>query len=241
MSHRQFAVGAAIGLALALSSCEASTPRDTRYSRGGAYAPETTEPRMRPAAGTRVVQTPAPREMRPASRTVADSELVGITDTLSRGWIEHARVAQSRASDPQVKDFASMELENHGAQLRKQSQLLSELRIDSVRTPLQESLGAESTRWTGRLLAADAASFDRVYLEHLSQTHRDAVLLIDERVLPRVQNAELRALVEEYRSQIQAEQLRVDELLELNTPVMVPEIDDEDRGTDFPPEINPLP
>jgi putative membrane protein len=218
MAQRNMAVAAAIGVVLGLASCEAATPQDTRY------ASQPREP-WEPGSG-----------MQPASRAIGDGELASITDTLSNAWLEQARVAHSRARDPAVRDFALMELENHGQLVRKQSRLESELSIAAVRTPFQENLSADGARWTARLLAADAEQFDRVYLEHLVSSHSDALTVLDERVLPRVRDPELRALFEEYRSQIAAEELRMGEVLELRTSP--PEVEPTPE-TEWPSELEP--
>jgi putative membrane protein len=143
--------------------------------------------------------------MQPASLTMGDEEIAGITDALNSAFIEQARIAVARATAPEVKAFARGVLSRRSETVREQSTWETERNVMALRSPTSEDLAADGARWNARLLSTGPSEFGRAYLDQQIMAHEDALSMVETRLLPRARDPELRSLLERYRTELSAD------------------------------------
>jgi putative membrane protein len=88
--------------------------------------------------------------------------------------VERAKVAQSKASSPQVKDFASHMVSDH----QKANDELTRIANSKGVAP-STSLSSKDQRELSKLQSRSGADFDREYVKSQVSAHKDAVSLFD--------------------------------------------------------------
>jgi putative membrane protein len=135
---------------------------------------------------------------------LTDAQVAAISDAANAGEIEQAKIAQKRGKDAGVKKFAAMMIAHHTEAMQKQAKLLSKLNVRPEETPESMALAAEGTEVLESLKTADAASFDAAYIASQVDAHQKVLIKFDTRLIPSAKNADLRALLEEFRPRVEA-------------------------------------
>lgn len=139
-----------------------------------------------------------------AGGTVTDPQIADIVVAANEVDVAAGELAQSRATDPRVQQFAQRMVTDHTGVNQQASQLVQRLGVTPEPSPTSQQLrqGGEQNR--SRLQGLRGAEFDRAYIEHEVAYHQQVLDAIDDTLLPSAQNAELRALLEQVRPAIEA-------------------------------------
>ena len=140
-----------------------------------------------PGPGAAAGGTGAPAAGLPVSGT----EFMRMAAMSDRFEIESSRLAQERAQNAQVKQFAEHMVRDHTRTTQELQQLLQRIHSPAgggaqtsgvtgggpggTAADLQAGLDAEQTRMIGRLRDVRGAEFDRLYAEMQVQSHQKAV------------------------------------------------------------------
>jgi putative membrane protein len=149
-------------------------------------------------AGSSIAEQDA-KKQEPTSRPLTDAEIAGVTEAANASEIEAAKVAEKKAKNAEVKRFAGMMLVHH----QKAQQDLAKLGIQVADSPVSVQLDTDSAS-NMDLLKNTSRDFDRVYIDSQVEAHRTVLTLIDSRLLPAVNDPNLRAYLQNIRGQIQA-------------------------------------
>ena len=84
--------------------------------------------------------------------------------------VQLGRIAQERATDPAVKEFADKMVKDHSQADQQLSQLASQ-----KGATLPTDIPASEKRETDRLLKLSGAEFDRAYMNHMVRDHKKDV------------------------------------------------------------------
>jgi putative membrane protein len=128
-----------------------------------------------------------------AASTLSDPQIALITDSVNSAEIAQARLAQDRAKNERVRQFASM-MADHHSQARKEQ---SELALDEAESPLSAQLAAESKATLEKLQNAVGADFDRAYIEAQVEAHQKALSTIQNDLRPNARHPKLQAYLDE--------------------------------------------
>lgn len=142
-----------------------------------------------------------------------DAQIVALTIAANTADSSAGELAQNRAQDPQVREFARMMVQDHGAANQRIQELVRRLNIrpDTAwgdnRTLLEES--RDQVR---ELQSKNGAEFDREYIDQEVDMHQDVLEKLDEDLIPKADNAELKTLLQETRQSVQRHLDRAREL-----------------------------
>jgi putative membrane protein len=147
-----------------------------------------------------------------AGREYTNAELAAFMNTYNDAEIEMGQLAQTKASDPEVRTFAQALVREHRAlktEVTNTAKTLNvtpaiESDIENVTERHQENLQALREKASGR-------PFDEAFLEHEIRMHRSVLDEIED-TLGRNTNAELRPLLEKARDGIRAHLTKAEEL-----------------------------
>lgn len=139
---------------------------------------------------------PAPA---PAAPAVTDPQIAAIVVAANDADIEGGRQAASKSKNAGVKAFAQRMITDHGGVNKAAKALVTKLGVTPEESDAsrQQKTSGEESRAT--LRGKTGAEFDRAYIAHEITYHEGLLDAIDKLLLPSVQNAELRALLDQTR------------------------------------------
>lgn len=145
-------------------------------------------------------------------REYSDAELTGFINAFNDAEVEVGQLATSKATDAQVKAFASQIVRDHRALKTDVTRTVQQLNLTPTVPQDDEDL-AEDHEAAMRDLRAKAtgAEFDEAFLEHEIRMHRKVLDEVTD-AIGRSQSVDLRTLLEKARDGIQGHLTRAEEL-----------------------------
>ena len=142
----------------------------------------------------------------------SDTELVGLIDVVNDAEIEMGTMAQTKATDPQVREFARRIIADHRALKTRASAMAENLNLTAALPDEAEDL-RENHQEAMRDLEkkTKGAEFDKAFIEHEVRMHR-RVLDDVEDALERKESSQLRPLLEQAKAGLQAHLTTAEEL-----------------------------
>jgi putative membrane protein len=138
-------------------------------------------------------------DMRPM---LSDANILAIIEAANTGEVQEGQLAQQRASNPQVRLFASKVTQDHRVLLEQGSNLASRMNITPSLPRDSRNMTAEHQAAVDSLKAKSGEAFDRAYLEHQIQTHETVLRKLDEVAMDA--RSDLRSFLAQVRPGFQA-------------------------------------
>ncbi|MET0792032.1 MAG: DUF4142 domain-containing protein [Polyangiaceae bacterium] len=130
---------------------------------------------------------------------LSDEQIAAITDAANSAEIAQAKLAQAKSKDAGIKRFAAMMISHHGEAKQKQAKLNLKPAESGVSTAMQVDADA-----TMNALKADSGKdFDQAYITAQVTGHQKVLDTINDKLLPNVKNAELKAYLEEIKPRVE--------------------------------------
>lgn len=139
-----------------------------------------------------------------AAAELSDAEIAAVLDVANRGEIEQAELARQRASEQQVRGYATAMIAGHGAAARQQSQILEQRGIQPEFNAVAGRVMDQSMQTQEVLRDLEGEAFDRAYMQAQLQQHRELLRMLDQELIPSVQDPQYRAYLEQLRGDIEA-------------------------------------
>jgi putative membrane protein len=133
-----------------------------------------------------------------------DAEIALVVELANKGEVEQGKVAQKRAKNARVKKFATMMVTDHGKALKEHEKLVSQAGLTPDESTLSTQLAADSERSLTALNQAEAASFDRTYIDTQVDVHSKVLDAIDTQLIPNAKNEQLKAELTKVRGVVEA-------------------------------------
>jgi putative membrane protein len=134
---------------------------------------------------------------------LADANYAALVEEANNGEIEAARVAQTKASNPAVKEFAQHMIRDHTRLLNQSQQLSNQLGM-TPQPPADDPVQQLNSRTMNALQStAKGSSFDSTYITSQVAAHK-AVLGLLSAVESGASNAQLQAMARKARPVIQS-------------------------------------
>lgn len=209
--------GAALALGLSIAGCasnqsSASTPAEEPLNRA-----EIEQPNLVPASremspdeaaasargpsstgGEPVVDPPMTQ-----SAPLDDAQIAAISDAANTAEVEQAKIAQTKAKNARVKQFAKLMIQHHGQAKVDQQKLVTKLKLSPVENELSGKLREESSTQLA-MLQNETQNFDRVYIHSQVEAHQKVLDLLDQTLIPSTKDPELLALLQKMRPKVEA-------------------------------------
>lgn len=187
----------------------------------GASKPESAQPEAAPVASTEPAARVEEREPAPALPKdigpVNDATIAAMVLASNYTDISYAQLAPARAERADVKDFARRMLTDHAGVNQLVRDLLAKLDLTPQDNIASLDMRDESSEKRDILRELSGYKFDSTYIENEVSYHRKFLASIDQVMVPRARNAELRTLLTNVRPAVaahlaHAEQVRADVL-----------------------------
>jgi putative membrane protein len=128
-----------------------------------------------------------------------DAQIAAIVVTANQVDIDAGKLAESKATSPEVKAFGSQMVTDHTGVNKQATELVTKLGVkpeDNATAQSLKSGGADNVR---ALTGLSGAAFDKAYIDHEVAYHQQVLDAIDKTLIPSAQNAELKALLVKVR------------------------------------------
>ena len=125
-----------------------------------------------------------------------DATIIAIFDAANTADIEMGQLAMERGSTAAVRDFGRMLVHDHTNVRKMGRDLAAKLQVTPT-PPRDDSATRAHTAALARLRALRGAAFDRAYADHEVAFHASVIEAVKTTLLPAIDNAELKALVEQ--------------------------------------------
>lgn len=140
-----------------------------------------------------------------------DATIVAIFDAANTVDIETGRLAAERGHSQEVRDFGAMLVRDHQAVRQMGRDLAAKLGVTPT-PPADDASAAAHAKAMAELRSKRGADFDHAFLRHEIAFHKSVIDAVTTTLLPAIQNAELKALVEKVAPAFQAHMLAADNL-----------------------------
>jgi putative membrane protein len=140
----------------------------------------------------------------PPMAPLTDEQIVAIANAANTGEIEEAKVAQQRAKNAAVKQFASMMVQHHSQAKQKDAALASKLKLKAEESPKSEAMTSEAKMAIEALKSVDVAAFDRAYIAAQIDAHQKVLDALDSQLIPGAKSPELRAELQAFRPRVES-------------------------------------
>ncbi|HEX4515247.1 MAG TPA: DUF4142 domain-containing protein [Polyangiaceae bacterium] len=152
------------------------------------------------------------QQPQPMASQLTDPQIAAITDAANKGEIEQAKLAVRKAKDPQVKQYAQMMIDQHGAEQKKEQQLATTLSLQPETTQMSTQLQTDSQSAISSLSSQSGADFDKAYIDLQVKEHKDVLDAIDNKLIPNAKNAQLKQALTDFRPKVQGHLQKAQEI-----------------------------
>ena len=129
------------------------------------------------------------------AQTVTDAQIAAIVVAANQVDIDAGLLAESKASQENVKQFAQVMVIDQTDVNKQATDLVASLTVTPQDNPTSQSLKTGGEKNVAHLKTLSGASFDKAYIAQ-EVTYHDLVLnALDKTLIPNAQNAELKALL----------------------------------------------
>ena len=128
-----------------------------------------------------------------------DAQIAQIVVTANQVDIDAGKLAESKATNPDVKAFAQRMVTDHTAVNQSAVALVTKLHVTPEPSATSEALQKGGDANIAALKKLSGAAFDKAYVNHEVAYHEQVLAALDKTLIPDASNAELKALLVKVR------------------------------------------
>ncbi len=125
----------------------------------------------------------------------SDAQIAQIVVTANQVDIDAGKLAKSKASSKDVKDFAQLMITDHSGVNKSATELVTKLHVTPEPSATSDSLKQGGEQNLAALKKLSGSAFDRAYVDHEVAYHEAVIGAVDNTLIPNAKNAELKALL----------------------------------------------
>lgn len=130
--------------------------------------------------------------------TLTDAQIASIAVTANQADINYAKIAEQKATNPEVKKFAQMMVADHQSVIDQAVALVTKLKVtpDNNNDTTKSLMDGEATTKSKLEAAPKGAEFDKAYVDNEVAYHTAVIDVVDNTLIPNAKNPELKKLLE---------------------------------------------
>jgi putative membrane protein len=130
-----------------------------------------------------------------SAQAIDDAQIASVVVTANQVDVDAGRLATSRSTSREVKEFAQLMITDHTAVNKSASDLAAKLKVTPRDNPTSQSLKAGGEKNLAHLKTLKDAAFDKAYVDHEVAYHQQVIDALDKTLIPGATNEELKALL----------------------------------------------
>ena len=139
-----------------------------------------------------------------AAATLTDPQIAAIVVAANQVDIDAGKLAAKKTKNPEVKKFAELMVKDHTAVNKSAVDLVTKLKVTPEETDTSKSLTAGGAENRAKLDKLSGAEFDKAYVDNEVAYHKAVIDVIDTKLIPSAQNAELKNTLVSVKPTIEA-------------------------------------
>jgi putative membrane protein len=128
-----------------------------------------------------------------------DPQIAAIVVTANQVDIDAGKLAQSKSTSKEVKEFAQRMITDHTGVNKSATELVQKLHVKPESNATSKSLQSGGDANLANLKKLTGRAFDKAYVDHEVAYHQSVLDAIDKTLIPSAKNAELKALLVKVR------------------------------------------
>ncbi len=128
-----------------------------------------------------------------------DAQIAAIVVAANNADIAAGKLAEKKATDSKVKDFAKRMVTDHTGVNKQATALVTKLGVKPEENDTSRSLKKDGDANLAKLKGLKGKEFDKAYVENEVTYHQAVLDAVDKTLIPSAQNAELKSLLEKSR------------------------------------------
>ena len=128
-----------------------------------------------------------------------DAQIAAIVVSANQVDIDAGKLAASRSTNKEVKDFAQRMITDHTGVNKAATELVTKLEVKPEDNATSRGLKQGGDRTLVRLRALKGDEFDRTYVDNEVTYHQTVLDALDKTLIPNAKNGELKALLVKVR------------------------------------------
>jgi putative membrane protein len=133
------------------------------------------------------------------AQSVNDAQIAAIVVAANQVDIDAGKLAESKASNKEVKEFAKRMVTDHSGVNKQATALVTKLKVKPEENDTSKSLKSSGQENLKRLKGLKGAEFDKAYIDHEVTYHQNVIDAIDKTLIPNAKNEELKDLLVKVR------------------------------------------
>jgi len=125
-----------------------------------------------------------------------DPQIAMIAVTADTVDIDAGKLAQDKASNPKVKEFAKLMVRDHTSVNKQATDLAKKLNLTPEESDTSRSLKSNGDSNLEKLRGMSGADFDKAYVDNEISYHEAVLKAVDDTLIPNAKNAELKSLLQ---------------------------------------------
>ena len=130
---------------------------------------------------------------------VSDAQIAEIVVIANMVDIDAGKLAESKATNPDVKAFGERMVTDHTAVNKSAKELVTKLHVTPEENPTSDALKKGGEENVAKLKKLSGAAFDKAYIDHEVAYHEQVLAALDKTLIPDATNPELKALLVKVR------------------------------------------
>lgn len=130
---------------------------------------------------------------------INDAQIASIVVTANQVDVDAGKLAQTKASNAEVKKFAAQMIADHEGVNKQAVALATKLKVTPQDNDTSKALKAGGDKNIANLKTLSGAAFDKAYVAQEVAYHQQVLDAIDKTLIPGASNAELKALLVKVR------------------------------------------
>ncbi len=148
-----------------------------------------------PGGSTMSPGTAAPSGAAPGAAALADPQIAQIALSADAGDSARGKLAETKATNAEVKSFAREMVTDHTMLNKKATELAKKLNVTPQASDANTDLLNKVQGMTQDLQSKTGKDFDKTYMDQEVQIHQLVLDDLDKNLIPGAQNAELKSLL----------------------------------------------
>lgn len=128
-----------------------------------------------------------------------DAQIAAIVVAANQVDIDAGKLAQSKASNKKVQNFARTMVKDHTGVNEAAVDLVTRLKVKPEENPTSKSLKENGKKQRAHLKGLKGAAFDKAYIDNEVTYHQAVLDAVDQVLIPSAKNPELHALLVKVR------------------------------------------
>lgn len=129
------------------------------------------------------------------SGSINDAQIASIVVTANQVDVDAGKLAEARATNPEVKSFARLMVTDHTGVNKQATDLVTRLKVTPQDNDTSRSLKDGGDKNLATLKDLNGAAFDKAYVAHEVAYHQAVLDAVDKTLIPNASNADLKALL----------------------------------------------